>query len=85
MVKISRKKVFKILIALALLPISMYLFTAVVTGLYVYKNNALKSDVIIVLGSKAYLVDDFNPCLYSRVSHAVDLYNLGLASQIIMS
>ena len=85
MVKISRKKVFKIIFTLSLLPISMYLFTAVVTGLYVYKNNALKSDVIIVLGSKAYLVDDFNPCLYSRVSHAVDLYNLGLASQIIMS
>ena len=83
--KISRKKVFKILIALALLPICMYIFIAIVTGIYVYKDNAIKSDVIIVLGAKAYTGDNFNPCLYSRVSHAVDLYNQGFASQIIMS
>lgn len=85
MIKITKKRIIHIIIAIAALPLGLYLLTAITTGIYVYKNNVVISDVIIVLGAKAYYNDGFNPCLEARVNHAVDLYKKDLASKIIMS
>jgi uncharacterized SAM-binding protein YcdF (DUF218 family) len=75
----------RLLLIIFVIPFSIYLLTAIITGIYVYKDNPIKSDAIIVLGSKAYYGDDFNPCLQARVNHAVELYEKNLASKIIMS
>jgi uncharacterized SAM-binding protein YcdF (DUF218 family) len=85
MIRMTKKRLLNIFIVLAALPASAYFFTAIITGVYVYKDNAVQSDAIIVLGAKAYQEDGFNPCLEARVDHAVELYDQGLAPFIIMS
>lgn len=85
MVQISIKKVLKIVLAVLTLPASMYLFAAIITGIYTYKDTSQKADAIIVLGSKSYYQGSFNPCLEARVLHGVDLYKQGLAPKLIMS
>lgn len=44
-----------------------------------------KSDTIIILGTKSYKNGAYNPCLVSRVTHGVDLYKRGFATNIIMT
>jgi uncharacterized SAM-binding protein YcdF (DUF218 family) len=63
------------------------------------KDTRTKSDVILVLGGKAYSGEScygpicknfvpkrrYNSCLVARVNHAVSLYRSGLAPKILMS
>lgn len=49
------------------------------------QDSKAKSDVILVLGRRAYTGDDYNPCLYARVQQAVTLYNDTYAPKILMS
>lgn len=59
------------------------------TALYVAKttelDNKTHSDVILVLGAKAYRDNRYNPCLVSRVQHAVNLYKAKYASKLLFS
>ena len=49
------------------------------------QSNITPSDAILVLGARAYINGEYNPCLLARVTHAVNLYNKKLAPKIIMS
>ncbi|AUH72056.1 YdcF family protein [Legionella sainthelensi] len=58
-------------------------------ALYIIKNaeNDEKkyADVILVLGTKAYHDDQYNPCLVARVQHAVALYKTNYAPKLLFS
>ncbi|MFA6250811.1 MAG: YdcF family protein [Candidatus Shapirobacteria bacterium] len=65
---------------------SIYLFTYIWVVTQVNQDSKQKSDVIIVLGAKVNLTPQtINPCLVSRVSRGVDLYNQGYSNKIIFS
>jgi uncharacterized SAM-binding protein YcdF (DUF218 family) len=63
----------------------MYVSLALYVGRKASQDTTKKSDVILVLGARSYIKGEYNPCLVSRVAHAVDLYEKGIASKIIMS
>ncbi len=62
-----------------------YVSLAIFLGKDVYLDTKIPSDVILVLGAKAYHGQNYNPCLVSRVEHAVDLYKARLAPNILVS
>lgn len=58
-------------------------------AIYISKNadndNKKRSDVILVLGSRAYHNGKWDACLFSRVSHAAELYKAHYAPLMIVS
>jgi len=71
--------------ALFILVILVYFSLAIYIGSKTEIDTKVKSDVIFVLGAKSYWGRNFNPCLLSRVEHAVELYKAGYAPKILMS
>lgn len=49
------------------------------------KDSKKHTDVILVLGTKAYHDDIYNPCLIARVKHAVELYKEKYAPKLLFS
>lgn len=49
------------------------------------QDNTRKSDLILVLGARASIHNTYNPCLYARVAHAVNLYKAHYANKILVS
>jgi uncharacterized SAM-binding protein YcdF (DUF218 family) len=49
------------------------------------EDNKKPSDLIMVLGARAYINQAYNPCLYSRMEHAVALYKAHYANKILVS
>lgn len=64
---------------------NLYSFLAFYIGKIATRDTKTKSDVILVLGAKAYHGNSYNPCLVSRVTHAVDLYKAKYAPKILVS
>jgi uncharacterized SAM-binding protein YcdF (DUF218 family) len=48
-------------------------------------QEPVASDVVLVLGNRAYLHGAPNPCLAGRVGRGVDLMNAGLGAQLMMT
>ena len=71
-----------LLLALA---VGLYLSVAFYIGKVATHDTKTQSDVILVLGAKAYHGNSYNPCLVSRISHAVDLYKAKYAPKILVS
>ncbi len=63
----------------------LYFFLALHIGKEASHDTKTKSDAILVLGAKAYHGNSYNPCLVSRMTHAVDLYNTKYAPKILVS
>lgn len=84
-------KKFKLPIFLRILAALFLLFilTLSYTAFFILQNatfdNKYHSDAIIILGSRTRANDSYNPCLYERVNHGVNLYKAGLAKKIIVS
>ena len=64
---------------------SLYLSLAFYIGKAANRDTKTRSDVILVLGVKSYHGDTYNPCLVSRMTHAVDLYKAKYAPKILVS
>lgn len=71
--------------SLLLLAVGFYLSIALFIGQGVNRDTKIKSDVILVLGAKSYHGNAYNPCLVSRMNHAVDLYKAKYAPKILVS
>mgnify|MGYP000202085351 CR=1 FL=1 len=69
----------------SVLAVSIYLFLAFYVAQNAPKNKAKPADVILVLGAKAYRDGSYNPCLVSRVEHAVNLYKANYAPKLLFS
>jgi uncharacterized SAM-binding protein YcdF (DUF218 family) len=63
----------------------LYFFLAFRIGKEASRDTKTKSDVILVLGAKSYHGNSYNPCLVSRMMHAVDLYKAKYAPKILVS
>src|SRR3989339_1858545 len=79
------KKLLRFFLFFSYLVFLAYFIILFYVGKNVYLDNKKKSDAILVLGAKAYKGSDYNPCLFARVEHAVDLYKQGFGKKIIMS
>jgi len=64
---------------------SLYLSLAFYIGKAANRDTKTRSDVILVLGVKAYRGDTYNPCLISRMTHAANLYKAKYAPKILVS
>jgi len=67
------------------LSFSLYLSLAIYIGKIANEDTKSISDAILVLGAKSYHGNSYNPCLVSRVNHAVDLYKAKYATKILVS
>jgi uncharacterized SAM-binding protein YcdF (DUF218 family) len=65
--------------------LGIYLFLLFYVGQTANTDPKAKADAILVLGAKSYHGSSYNPCLVSRVAHAVDLYNADYAPKILFS
>ncbi|CAM2962248.1 vancomycin high temperature exclusion protein [Legionella steigerwaltii] len=63
----------------------IYLFLAVYVSKTAESDEKKRADVILVLGTKAYCDNSYNPCLVARVKHAVDLYKAHYAPKLLFS
>lgn len=63
---------------------SWFIFLAATIWSYGVKDHAQQADCIIVLGAAAYHKNP-SPVFKERISHAISLYNQGLASKIIFT
>lgn len=63
----------------------LYFSLAFRIGKEASRDTKTHSDVILVLGAKAYHGSSYNPCLVSRITHAVDLYKTKYAPKILVS
>lgn len=79
------KKITSVLLFLCSCFLIFYSSILFYVGRRVYLDDKKQMDAILVLGAKSYKGITYNPCLKSRVEHAVDLYNQGFAKKIIMS
>ncbi len=75
------KIIFRTLLAVVVL----YVISALWLSTHVLIDNRGEADAVLVLGSRAYWNNTYNPCLVSRVKHGVDLANSGAAKQLIVS
>ena len=73
-----------VLILLAL-GLAFYLVLLVLLGKDAEKDSAVKSDAILVLGSKAYVDGRINVCLKARVAQGVRLLERGYGKFLILS
>ncbi len=65
--------------------LSLYLSLAIYIGKIANEDTKIQSEAILVLGAKSYHGKSYNPCLVSRVNHAVDLYKAKYADKILFS
>jgi len=63
----------------------IYAVLLVLLGLNAERDTAVKSDAILVLGSRAYVNGRINICLESRVAQGVSLLERGYGKFLIMS
>jgi uncharacterized SAM-binding protein YcdF (DUF218 family) len=63
----------------------VYFSLALYIGEHAEKDTKVKSDGILVLGARSYIGGKYNPCLLSRMQHAVELFKDGYASKIVVS
>lgn len=79
-------KSFKVIvIGFVTVGIFIYSTSLAYIGFNVTKDNAKKSDVIMVLGARVLVDETYSPCLYYRVDHAIELFRKGEAKKIIFS
>jgi uncharacterized SAM-binding protein YcdF (DUF218 family) len=83
--KFKINKLFFFGIAFILLLAGIYIFVALFIGSKATLDTKTKSDVILVLGARSYINNQYNPCLESRMQHAVDLYKAKYAKKILVS
>ncbi len=76
---------FVFILSILMLIYGLYLSLAVYIGRAANIDNKVVSDAILVLGAKSYHGTGYNPCLVSRVTHAVNLYKTHMALKIIVS
>ncbi len=93
------KKLLAILAAAVVSVVLLYVLLLAHIRIQASKDNREKSDVILVLGGKAYSGTScygpicknfvpkrrYNSCLVARVNHAAALYHDGVAPKILMS
>ncbi len=65
--------------------LNLYLSLAIYIGKIANEDTKIQSEAILVLGAKSYHGKSYNPCLVSRVNHAVDLYKAKYADKILVS
>lgn len=82
--RLSKKYIIGIVLCFSIF-LSIYFVLVLYIGINAEHDTKSKSDVILVLGAKSYIDGKYNPCLVSRVSHAVDLYKSKYASKILMT
>ncbi len=82
---ISRRYFLFICIGFFVFAASVYLFVAFSIGKNVEHDTKVKSDVILVLGARAYIGGAYNLCMVSRVRHAAELYRARYAPKILVS
>lgn len=63
----------------------LFLSLAFYIGIKADNDTKTKSDIILVLGAKAYHGNSYNPCLISRMTHALNLYKAKYAPKILVS
>lgn len=63
----------------------VYLALAYTVGTKALVDTRKKSDAIVVLGARSYIVGHYNPCLEARVQQAVALYKDKYASKLLMT
>ena len=63
----------------------LFLIIGIIVVYYTVEDTRRDSDVILVLGAKSYHNNAYNPCLVSRVEHALSLYRENYAKQMILS
>ena|SRR3989344_7021941 len=83
--KIIKKYFLSGILLLLILAIGLYLSLAFYVERIANLDTKTGSDAILVLGAKSYHGDSYNPCLVSRVNHAVDLYKAKYAPKILVS
>ncbi len=72
-------------ISLPSLFLALYLLLALYIGNIANQDTKIQSGAILVLGAKSYHGNSYNPCLVSRVNHAVELYKTKYANKILVS
>lgn len=70
---------------LFLLMSGIYLYVAFYIGKNATNDTKIRSSVILVLGAKSFRGNSYNPCLISRINHAVSLYKKHYASKLLFS
>lgn len=70
---------------LLVLCIGVYFFCAFYIINNAERDEKKPADVIVVLGTKAYINNAYNPCLVARVKHGVDLYQKHYAPKLLFS
>ncbi len=79
------KKLFKLLKISVLLGCVWYFGLLFYIGTQVYKDNAVKSDAVLVLGARVIKNAAPNPCLVSRIDHGVKLHTDKTAGKMIFT
>lgn len=79
------KTALTLVLILVVCAVLLYMVLASLVFLKSKENNQTKSDVIVVLGARIYLNGEHNPCLISRVNHAINLYKNNYAERILFS
>src|SRR3989344_3059210 len=83
--KIIKKYFLSGILLLLILAIGLYLSLAFYVEIIANLDTKTGSDAILVLGAKSCHGNSYNPCLVSRVNHAVDLYKAKYATKILVS
>jgi uncharacterized SAM-binding protein YcdF (DUF218 family) len=82
-IKNKKLRILGVLIFLSFLLI--YTPIAIYISSHMYDNNAVKSDVAIVLGCKSFDGNQISQCIYSRVGKGAELYKNGVVKKLILS
>ncbi len=82
--RLSKKYIIGIMLFFSIF-LSIYFLLALYIGFNAGHDTKSQSDIILVLGAKSYHGNAYNPCLVSRVAHAVDLYKRNYAPKILVS
>ncbi|KTD10898.1 membrane protein [Legionella gratiana] len=79
-------KIFiQVCIFFLILSAGIYSFLALYIIRNAEKDEKKHADVILVLSTKAYHGNKYNPCLVARVQHAVNLYKTDYAPKLLFS
>lgn len=85
LLEILMKTLMQVFIFFLILSAGIYFSLALYIIRNAEKDEKKHADVIIVLGTKSYHGDKYNPCLVARVQHAVDLYKANYAPKLLFS
>jgi uncharacterized SAM-binding protein YcdF (DUF218 family) len=83
--KKNLSKLFKLLKISILLGCVWYFGLLLYIGTQVYKDNAVKSDAVLVLGARVIKNGAPNPCLTARIDHGVTLHKNKTAGKMIFT